>query len=205
LIARSNPPALDASLLRRELQRTYAKIALFPRRRYHLNTGRALAELVGYDPIELASLPAPAVDAYCGAGNPVAIAEPRPGEAVLDVGCGAGLDLQLAARRVGPTGRAVGIDSTPEMVQTARLAAKAARARNVRVEVGQAERLPFADASFDVVLSNNVVNNRCVDKLAVLREVHRVLRPGGRLAVADVMIRRPIPDGGRAEIGLWTC
>ena len=205
VLARSAPPALDAPLLRRELQKTYARMALFPGRRYHLNTGRRFAELVGYPADALSGQPASSVDAFSGAGYPLATVELRPGEAVLDVGCGAGLDLLLAARAVGPTGRAVGIDLTPEMVQVARASARKAGLKNVTVDVGLAETLPYPDETFDVVLANNVINNCAVDKLAVLSEIRRVLRPGGALAVADVMIARPIPDDGRAEIGLWTC
>jgi SAM-dependent methyltransferase len=205
VIVRSNPPALDRELLRRELRKTYARIALFPKRRYHLNTGRAVAELVGYPAADLAAMPAGAVDAFCGAGDPLALVELSPGASVLDAGCGGGLDLLRAAARIGPGGRAAGVDDTAEMVQTARAAARRARAKNVTVEGGTADNLPHPDGSFDVVVANNVVNNCCVDKLATLREMHRVLRPGGQLAIADVVLERPIPDGGRANIGLWTC
>jgi len=205
VLARSASPALDAALLRRELRKTYARMALFPRRRYHLNTGRGLAELVGYPGEDLAWPPGPSVDAFSGAGYPLGMVHLAPGDAVLDVGCGSGLDLLLAARAVGPGGRAVGIDLTPEMVQVARASARKARLKNATVDVGLGEQLPYPDGAFDAVLANNVINNCAVDKLAVLAEIRRVLRGGGALAVADVMVARPIPDGGRAEIGLWTC
>src|SRR5262249_25588711 len=126
-------------------------------------------------------------------------------DAVLDVGCGSGLDLLLAARSVGPGGRAAGIDLTPEMVQVARASAGKAGLEHATVDVGLAERLPYPDRAFDVVLANNVINNCAIGKLAVLAEIRRVLKPGGALAVADVVVERPIPDDGRAEIGLWTC
>ncbi|HEV8634946.1 MAG TPA: methyltransferase domain-containing protein [Chloroflexota bacterium] len=205
MLARSAPPDLDPALLRRELQKTYAKMALFPKRRYHLNTGRALAELVGYPADALSEQPPPSIEAFSGAGYPLGMIGLRRGDALLDVGCGGGLDLLLAARAVGPTGRAVGIDLTPEMVQVARTSAKKTGLKNTTVDVGLAEKLPYPDGAFDAALSNNVINNCAVDKLAVLAEIRRVLKPGGALAVADVMVARPIPDGGRAEIGLWTC
>ena len=204
MLARSAPPALDAALLRRELQKSYARMALFPKRRYHLNTGRGLAELVGYPGEALSALPTASVDAFSGAGRPLGLVEPREGDAVLDVGCGAGLDLLLAAGAVGASGRAVGIDLTPEMVQVARASVRKAGLKNTTVEVGLAERLPYPDGTFDVVLSNNVINNCAFDKLAVLAEARRVLKPGGALAVADVVVAKPIPDEGRADIALWT-
>jgi SAM-dependent methyltransferase len=179
-------------------------MALFPRRRYHLNLGRALASLVGYRSDDLDALPAAAVERFSGAGNPLALVDLRPGDAVLDVGCGGGLDALLAARRVGPGGRVVGIDLTPEMVRHAREAARQARVKNAEFQDGIAEKLLFPDGSFDVALANNVVNDLCFDKATVLAELYRVLRPGGTLAVADVVVQIPIPDDGRAEIGLWT-
>lgn len=205
MITRSAPPELDPVVLRRELQKTYAKIALFPKRRYHLNTGRALATMVGYPAESLEKMPASAVDSFSGAGNPLGMVEVKSGDAVLDVGCGTGLDALFAATKTGPEGRVAGIDITPEAVQVARASAKRAGAGNATFEVGTAEQLPYPDGSFDVVISNNTINNCVVDKLVVLREIHRVLKPGGWLAVADVMIAEPVPDDGRAEIGLWTC
>ncbi len=204
MIERSAPPRLDSAILHRELRKTYARMALFPGRRYHLNTGRPLARTVGYDDAMLDTLPAASVDAFSGAGNPLGAAGPRAGEALLDVGCGAGMDLLIGARAVGPAGRAIGIDMTGVVVQVARASARRA-AKWATAEVGMAEELAYPDASFDVAIANNVINNCCVDKVVALREMYRVLRPGGRLAMSDVVIERPIPDGGRADIGLWTC
>jgi arsenite methyltransferase len=204
VLSRSAPPELDPNLLRRELQKTYAKMALFPRRRYHLNLGREIALRVGYSPDELDAVPAAAVDTFSGAGNPLALVDLRPGDAVLDVGSGGGLDALLAARRVGSAGRVVGVDLTSEMVRKARETARQARAKNLTFEDGIAEKLPFPADSFDVVIANNVVNNLCVDKAAALGEIDRVLRPGGAFAVADVVVQLPIPDDGRADISLWT-
>jgi arsenite methyltransferase len=204
MLSRSAAPELDPVVLRRELQKTYAKMALFPQRRYHINNGRALALRVGYSAEDLALLPPAAVATFSGAGNPLAMVTLRQGDAVLDVGCGGGLDALLAARRVGPGGRVDGIDMTSEMVRTAQANAKRARATNAEFSDGLAERLPFPDESFDVVVANNVVNNLCFDKMAALQEMFRVLRPEGSIAIADVVVELPIPDDGRADIGLWT-
>jgi SAM-dependent methyltransferase len=204
MLSRSAAPELDPVVLRRELQKTYAKMALFPQRRYHLNTGLMLALRVGYSAGDLGTRPPDAVATFSGAGNPLAMVTLREGDAVLDVGCGGGLDALLAARQVGPGGRVEGIDMTSEMVRTARANAKRARATNVVFSAGLAEKLPFPDESFDVVVANNVVNNLCFDKPAALHEMFRVLRPQGSLAIADVVVELPIPDDGRADIGLWT-
>ena len=204
MLSRSAPPELDPSVLRRQLQKSYAKIALFPKRRYHLNLGRELALRVGYSAEDLDAAPTGAVEAFSGAGNPLALVNLRPGDVVLDVGCGDGLDALLAAKRVGPEGRVVGIDLTSEMVRKARDTARQARAKNVTFQDGVAEKLPFPDESFDVVIANSVINHLCFDKTAALTEIYRVLRPGGALGVADVVIQIPVPDDGRADISLWT-
>jgi arsenite methyltransferase len=204
MLSRSAPPGLDESILRRELQRSYAKMALFPHRRYHLNLGRPLAEGVGYDARDLDGAPVGAVDAFSGAGNPLALASLQPGNTVLDVGSGGGLDAFLAARLVGPAGRVIGIDLTSEMVRKSRENARKARVPNAVFQDGVAESLPFPNDSFDCLIANNVVNHLVVDKAAALAEMFRVLRPGGTLAIADTVVQMPIPDDGRADISLWT-
>lgn len=160
---------------------------------------RAVAEAFGYSPEELASIPSGA-NMGLSCGNPTATANLRPGEVVVDLGCGGGLDVFLAAARVGPSGKAIGIDMTSEMLQLARQ--NAAKGRNgepiTNVEFHQAtiDKLPLPDASVDCVISNCVIN-LAPDKPAVFREVARVLRPGGRLAVSDIALKKPLPD----EIG----
>jgi arsenite methyltransferase len=165
-------------------------------------TGRAWAEDLGY-PEELAAVPETAVESFAGVANPWALGRLERGERVLDLGCGAGTDTLVAAQMVGPEGRVTGIDMTPEMLAKARAAAGELGAGNVELVEAEAERLPFPDASFDVVISNGVID-LIPDKDAVFAELERVLRPGGRIQIADVTIQEPVSEQGRRKIDLWT-
>jgi SAM-dependent methyltransferase len=159
---------------------------------------RAVAEAFGYSAEELASLPAEA-NMGLSCGNPTAFAHLRPGETVVDLGCGGGLDVLLAAQKVGPSGKAIGIDMTPEMIERARRNAAGQGLANVAFHLATIDRLPLPDASVDCVISNCVIN-LAPDKGAVFREVYRILKPGGRLAVSDIALKRPLPDALARDI-----
>jgi ubiquinone/menaquinone biosynthesis C-methylase UbiE len=156
-----------------------------------------------YAPDQTSDLPAEALAASFGCGNPTALVDLRPGEVVLDLGSGGGIDVLLSARRVGPTGKAYGLDMTPEMLELARANQAKAGATNVEFLQGTIESIPLPDASVDVVISNCVIN-LSGDKPAVLAEAFRVLRPGGRFAVSDVVLRRELPPEARRSMELWT-
>jgi arsenite methyltransferase len=155
-----------------------------------------------YAASEVAGIPATAVLASLGCGNPTALASLQPGEIVLDLGSGGGIDVLLSAQRVGPTGHAYGLDMTDEMLALAQKNARASGATNVTFLKGQIERIPLPDDSVDVIISNCVIN-LAVDKPSVLREAFRVLKPGGRFAVSDVVVRGDVPADIRRSMELW--
>jgi SAM-dependent methyltransferase len=193
---------IDVDVLKAEIKKTYACVSEEPERDFIFPTGRAWAEDLGYPP-ELANVPDGAVESFAGVANPFSLGRLRSGERVLDLGSGAGTDSLVAGQMVGSTGTVTGIDMTPEMLAKARGAAEQMRAENVEFVEGEIERLPFADTSFDVVISNGVVD-LVPDKDAVFSEINRVLVPGGRIQIADVTIQNPVSEEGRRNIDLWT-
>jgi len=193
---------IDVQLLKREIRKTYASVSGEPERDFIFPTGRIWAEDLEYPP-ELGNVPEGAVESFAGVANPFSLGRLAEGERVLDLGSGAGTDSLVAAQMVGPGGRVTGIDMTPEMLAKARAAAAELGVANVEFVEGEAERLPFPDASFDVVISNGVID-LIPDKDAVFAELHRVLAPGGRLQIADVTIQNPVSEEGRRNIDLWT-
>src|SRR5450631_4271306 len=156
-----------------------------------------------YNATEEGEVPDTAIKASLGCGNPTALAELKPGEVVLDLGSGGGIDVLLSARRVGPTGKAYGLDMTDEMLALAMKNKTKAGATNVEFLKGHIEAIPLPASSVDVIISNCVIN-LSTDKDKVLREAFRVLRPGGRLAVSDIVVRRELPESVRKSMELWT-
>ena len=193
---------IDVDLLKSEIKKTYSSVSEEPGRDFIFPTGRAWAEDLGY-PAELANVPESAVESFAGVANPWTMGRLAPGERVLDLGSGAGTDSLVAAQMVGADGHVTGIDMTAAMLAKARAAAVEMGVANVEFVEGEAERLPFADASFDVVISNGVID-LVPDKDAVFAELYRVLAPGGRMQIADVTIQNPVSEEGRRKIDLWT-
>ena len=159
--------------------------------------------MLRYDPDELATIPAECTASFAGVGNPHRIGPIEPGEIVLDIGCGAGMDLLLAARRASPSGHAIGVDMTPSMLELAKRGAlKAGLWQSIEMRRGMAEELPVETESVDVIISNGVLN-LSPDKDRAFREVYRVLRPGGRLYLADVVVQRELSLAARSDVDLW--
>ena len=197
------PVDIDVETLKCEIKKTYAQVSTEPEHDFIFPTGRAWALDLGYPPDLLERVPDASAESFAGVANPFSLGALAPGERVLDLGSGAGTDSLVAAQMVGPGGHVTGVDMTPEMIAKARASAAELGAENVEFLESEAERLPFADASFDVVISNGVID-LIPDKDAVFAELFRVLRPGGRLQIADVTIQRPVSEEGRRNIDLWT-
>ena len=193
---------IDVELLKSEIKKTYSAVSLEPEREFIFPTGRAWAEDLGY-PAELANVPESAVESFAGVANPWTMGRLAAGERVLDLGSGAGTDSLVAAQMVAPEGSVTGIDMTPAMLSKARAAAAEMGATNVEFVESEAEHLPCPDGSFDVVISNGVID-LIPDKDAVFAELYRVLAPGGRMQIADVTIQNPVSEEGRRNIDLWT-
>lgn len=193
---------LDVDGLRRAIQEEYALVAAEPERGFHFHTGRRLAAILGYEEEWLDGVPEATIASFAGTGNPFAISRLRAGEHVVDVGCGAGIDSIIAARMVGASGRVIGVDMTPGMLEKARASAAQAALPNVEFRLGYAESLPVPDAWADVVISNGVLN-LFPDKLAGLQEMARVLKPGGRLQIGDILVQKAVPAKGKLDINLW--
>jgi len=198
-----DPPVVDLDALRASIRAEYAAVAAEPDRGFHFHTGYRLAAILGYPQEWIESLPAGAVASMAGTGNPFTLGEIQPGERVVDCGSGAGADALIAARIVGPTGRVIGIDMTPEMLAKARASASQAGLTNVEFREGILEALPVETGWADIVISNGVLN-LVPDKAAALAEIHRVLRPGGRLQAADIVLERPVSASSKQAVSLWT-
>jgi arsenite methyltransferase len=200
-----SPPQqlVDADRLRAAIRDEYAAVASEPERGFHFHTGRPLATMLGYADALLDALPTEAIASMAGTGNPFSLGEIRPGEHVVDCGSGSGVDSLIAARLVGPGGGVIGVDMTPEMLEKARRAAAAAGLENVEFRDGYLEALPVEDGWADVIISNGVLN-LVPDKAKALAEMARVLRPGGRLQVVDIVLARSVSDSSKEDVALWT-
>lgn len=194
---------IDITELRSAIQTEYATVANEPQRSYHFHTGRTLAQILGYDEAWLEHIPESMIQSFAGTGNPFRLGNIEPGERVVDVGSGAGMDSLIAARMTGPGGQVIGVDMTPAMLHKAQSGAQKAGFRNATFRQGFAEALPVEDGWADVVISNGVLN-LMPEKDAGLREMARVLRPGGRLQIGDILVERAVPESAKAKIDLWT-
>jgi arsenite methyltransferase len=194
---------VDVDVLRREIATTYTEVSTEPGQDFIFPTGRAWAQELGYPERELARVPEASAASFAGVANHWQHGPIHPGEVVLDLGCGAGADLLIAAQMTGASGRAIGIDMTPSMLERARASAQAMALTNVELHESLIEELPLATDSVDVVISNGVID-LVPDKEVVLTEIDRVLRPGGRLQLADVFIRHEVSEDARKRIDLWT-
>jgi arsenite methyltransferase len=194
---------IDRAALRAAIQHEYDEVAAQPNKGFHFHVGRDLTQRLGYPQDEVERLPDSAVESFAGVGNPFALGALKPGETVLDLGSGAGLDSFLAAQQVGSTGRVIGIDMTPSMLEKARANAAHLGLEHVEFREGIIETLPVEDESVDVIISNGVIN-LVPDKERVFAEAFRVLKPGGRLQIADIIVQREVPEDARNDIELWT-
>ena len=193
---------LDTTELEQRVRRMYEEVALEPDREFHFETGRPLAERLGYPPADLDRIPAAAIDSFAGVGYFLDLAAIQPGEVVLDLGSGSGTDSFLAALAGGSSGRVIGIDMTDQQLDKARRLAVEGGFGNVDFRVGYIERPPVEPEGFDCVISNGVVN-LSPDKPAVFAAAARALRPGGRLALADIVTETQLPEGVTCDASLW--
>jgi arsenite methyltransferase len=198
------PVDLNTLKLRAEIQSIYARVAAEPGADFHFHRGPEYAATrLGYDAAELSTIPLTVTESFAGVGNPHAVAPLPAGATVVDIGSGAGMDLLLAALHVGPLGRAIGVDMTEAMRERARRGAHACALAHVEVRAGEATALPVDTESADVVISNGVLN-LVPEKRAAIAEIRRVLKPGGRAQIADIVLGVELPEDARRDIDLWT-
>jgi SAM-dependent methyltransferase len=197
------PINVDVQALRSAIQDEYAEVVTQPEKGFHFHTGRPLAKLLGYPAEVTDRLPEPVIESFAGVANPFIFGELRPGETVVEIGSGAGFDAVLAAQQVGSDGRVIGVDMTRAMLEKARANIAGLGLTNAEFRQGYMEGLPIDDETADVVISNGVIN-LSPDKEAVFREIARILKPGGRIQMADIVVARPVPDAAKENIDLWT-
>lgn len=193
---------VDASALEQQVKKMYSDVALHPKGEYHFEMGRGLAEKLGYEKNDLDRVPAPAIDSFAGVGYYFDMANLKEGERVLDLGSGSGMDVFVAALKVGSTGHVSGVDMTDEQLEKSERLRKESNYENVSFHKGYIEKLPFTKASFDVVISNGVIN-LSPEKEKVFAEIGRVLKPKGRMVIADIVTEKQLPENVVCNSTLW--
>jgi ubiquinone/menaquinone biosynthesis C-methylase UbiE len=193
---------VDTAELEQKVKKMYSDVALHPKGEYHFEIGRGLAEKLGYEKSDLDRTPAPAVESFAGVGYYFDIANLKEGEHVLDLGSGSGMDVLVAGLKVGNAGHVSGVDMTDEQLEKSERLRKENNIANVSFHKSYIEQLPFADSSFDAVISNGVIN-LCPDKGKVFAEVARVLKPKGRMVIADIVTEKQLPDNVVCNSTLW--
>ncbi len=193
---------VDVDALRDKVKVMYRAVADAPHGTFHFEMGRGLAERLGYPQNELDKVPVEAIESFAGVGYHLGLAAIRPAERIADLGSGSGMDAFLAARQAGSAGETVGVDMTDEQLDKARRLAARDGHSSVRFEKGYIEQAPLADESIDVVISNGVIN-LCDDKQGVFREIARILKPGGRMAISDIVTERQLTEAIVCDVNLW--
>lgn len=194
--------SVDKIELERKVKDMYREVALNPKGEFHFEMGRALAERLGYVPEDLDQIPADSIESFAGVGYYFHLADIKPGESVIDFGSGAGMDTFIAALKTGENGHVTGIDMTDEQREKAEQLRKAANISNIEYHEGYLDNVPSNDENFDLVISNGVIN-LAPDKEKVFKEMARVLKPGGRIAISDIVTETQLSDGITCNIDLW--
>jgi arsenite methyltransferase len=193
----------DKERIRAAIKKKYSSVSASAEGYFKYPVGKAGAILLGYDPAILEDIPAEMLRSFCGVGNPFAIDRVEEGSIILDIGCGAGIDLLIASQLAGPSGKVVGVDLTKEMVDKARANLKSMQIKDYEIHQISSERLPFEDDTFDVVISNGVIN-LSPDKPHIFAEIYRVLKKGGRLQFADIILEKELPTHLTASVESWS-
>lgn len=194
---------LNIESLRAAVQEEYRAVATNPQQGFHFHTGRKLARMLNYDDAWLEGIPESTIESFAGTGNPFSMGIIQRGQHVVDIGSGAGIDSMIAGKMTGPDGHVIGVDMTPEMLEKASNNAKKAGMDHVEFRKGYGEELPVDDNWANVIISNGVLN-LMPDKSVVLKEMYRVLKPGGRLQIADILVTKAVPEDAKRNIELWT-
>jgi len=195
-------PQVFVDTLRAEVKVEYAVVAEAPEKGFHFHTGRRLAVMLDYDDELLDQFSEQVIESFAGTGNVFKLGEINPGEFVLDIGCGAGMDSLIAARKVGDAGKVIGVDMTPEMIQKSRSNAERSGLDNIEFTEDYSEQLPVPTDWADVIISNGAIN-LSPDKDLVFSEMFRVLKPGGRIQIADILVQKPVPNSAKNNLDLW--